>query len=114
MTRFASTFGTLRFDEKPFLKILLGFVLYWDYKPTNPIHADSNGVYSNNKILNISAIKKVHLKCDATDGSVLDGIRQPILFSFVLDKPSEYKVFREPESIHYKKIYKSVLNIITF
>ena len=48
------------------------------------------------------------LKC------VQDGVRQPILFSFVLDKPSGYKVFCEPETIHYKKINKSVLNTITF
>ena len=54
------------------------------------------------------------MKCDAIDGSFQDGLRQPILFSFVLDKPSGYKVFCQPESIHYKKIIKSVLNTITF
>ena len=32
----------------------------------------------------------------------------------VLDKPSGYKVFCEPETIHYKKTNKSVLNTITF
>ena len=41
-------------------------------------------------------------------------MRQPILSSFVLDKPSGYKVFCEPETIHYKKTKKSVLNTITF
>ena len=56
----------------------------------------------------------IHLKCDAIDGSVVNGIRQPILYSFVLDKPAGYKVFSEPETIHYKKINKSVLNTITF
>ena len=54
------------------------------------------------------------MKCDAVDGSVVNGIRQPVLFSFVLDKPSGYKVFCEPETIHYKKINKSVLDTITF
>ena len=54
------------------------------------------------------------MKRDAVDGSVVDGVRQPILYSFVLDKPSGYKVFCEPETIHYKKINKSVLNTITF
>ena len=56
----------------------------------------------------------MHLKCDVIDGSVVDGIRQPILFSFVLDKLPGYKVFCEPETIHYKKVNKSVLNTITF
>ena len=54
------------------------------------------------------------MKCDAIDGSVVDGVRQPIIYSFVLDKPSGYKVFAEPETILYKKIKKSVLNTITF
>ena len=54
------------------------------------------------------------MKCDAIDGSVVDGVRQPILYSFVLDKPSGYKVFCEPETIHYTKINKSILNTITF
>ena len=54
------------------------------------------------------------MKCDVIDGSVVNGDRQPILYSFVLDKPSGYKVFCEPETIHYKKINKFVLNTITF
>ena len=59
-------------------------------------------------------MNKVHLKTDVIDGSVVDGIRQPILYSFVLDKKPGYKIFSEPETIHYKKINKSVLNTITF
>ena len=35
LTRFGSTFGTLRFDEKSFLKNLTGFTPLWVYKPTN-------------------------------------------------------------------------------
>ena len=54
------------------------------------------------------------MKCDVIDGSVLDGVRQPIVFSFVLDKLPRYKILCEPETIHYKKINKFVLNTITF
>ena len=54
------------------------------------------------------------MKSDVINGSVVNGIRQPILYSFVLDKPSGYKIFCEPETIHYKKTNKSVLNTITF
>ena len=115
LTRFGSTFGILRFDKKSFFHTLLGFTPYWDYKPTNEIHAISPKVYTNDKvILNLNTIDKIHLKCDSIDGSIQDGLRQPILFSFVLDKPSGYKVFCEPETIHYKKINKFVLNTITF
>ena len=115
LTRFGSTFETLRFDEKSFFHTLLGFTPYWDYKPTNDIHADAPGIYTSDKvILNLNTINKIHLKCDIIDGSIQDGVRQPILFSFVLDKPSGYKVFCQPETIQFKKINKSVLNTITF
>ena len=54
------------------------------------------------------------MKCDCIDGSIQDGVRQSILFSFVLDKPSGYKVFCQPKTIPYKKINKSILNTIMF
>ena len=93
----------------------MGFTPYWDYKPTNGSFAESPGVYTSDKIiLNLNIINKIHLKCDIVDGSVVNGVREPILFSFVLDKPSGYKVLCEPETIHYNKIDKSVLNTITF
>ena len=115
LTRFGSTFGTLRFDKKSFYHTLLKFEPYWDYKPTNAIHADSLDVYTSDKnILNLNTINKIHLKYDCIDGSIQDGLRQPILFSFKLDKRSGYEGICEPETIHSKKINKSVLNTITF
>ena len=107
--------GPLRFDKQSFFHTLLGFSPYWDYKPNNSSHVLIPGVYHSDKIiLNLNTIDKIHLKCDAINGSIVDGVRQPILFTFVLDKPSSYKIFSEPETIHYKKINKSVLNTITF
>ena len=98
--------GTLRFDQTSFFHTSLGFTPYWDYKPSN--------VYTSDKNLNLNTVNKIHLKSDIIDGSVVDGVRQPILYSFVLDKRPGYKVFCEPETIHYKKINKSVVNTITF
>ena len=107
--------GTLRFDKQSFFHTLLGFSPYWDYKPDNSNHVLISSVYPSDKIiLNLNIIDKIHLKCDCIDGSIQDGVRQPVMFSFVLDKPSGYTVFCEPETIHYKKINKSVLNTITF
>ena len=106
---------TLRFDKQSFFHTLLGFSPYWDYKPNNSNHVLFPGVYPSDKIiLNLNTIDKIHLKRDVTDGSIVDGVRQPILFSFVVDKPSGYKVFCEPETIHYKKTNKFVSNTITF
>ena len=87
--------GTLRFDKKSFFHSLLGHDAYFDYKVP--------GVYTSDKILNLNTTNKIHLNCDCIDGSIQDGISQPILYSFVLDKPSGYKKFCQPETIHYKK-----------
>ena len=96
----------IRFNEKSFFSTIPGFTPGWDYKRYNQ--------YLSQKSVNLSSTNKIHLKCDAIVGSIQDGVRQPILFSFVSDKPSGYKVFCQPETIHYKKINKSVLNTITF
>ena len=109
LTRFGETSGTLRFNEKSFFGTLLGFTPYCGYKPTNAIHADSPGVYTSEGFLNLSTIKKTYLKCDVVDSSFINGI-QRILYSFVLIKPPGFNVFCEPETIHYEKIKKSVLN----
>ena len=86
----------IKFDEKSVFSTILGFTAAWDYKHYNH--------YLSQKIVNLSSTNKIHLKCDAIDGSIQDGVRLPILFSFVLDKPSGYKVFCQPETIHFKKI----------
>ena len=96
----------IRFDEKFFFSTLLGFTSGWDYNHYNK--------YTSQKFLNLDSTNKIHLKCDIIDGSVVNGLRQPILYSFVLDRKPGYKVFSEPETIHYKKINKSVLITITF
>ena len=107
-TKLVVRFGiiAIRFDEKSFFSTLLGFTPGWDYKHYNQ--------YLSQKIVNLNSTNKINLKCDCIDGSVVNGIREPILFSFVLDKLSGYKVFCQPETIHYKKINKPVLNTITF
>ena len=96
----------ISFDENSFFSTILGFTAGWDYKHYNQ--------YLSQKIVNLSSTNKIHLKCDCIDGSIQDGVRQPILFTFVLDKPSGYKIYSEPETKHYKKINKSVLNTIMF
>ena len=55
------------------------------------------------KNINLSTKDEIHLKCDCIDGFVVNGLRQSILFSFVLYKSPGYKVFCEPETKHYKK-----------
>ena len=101
-------FGILaiKLDEKSFFSTIFGFTPGWDYKHYNK--------YISQKIVDLSNTYKLHLKCDIIDGSVVNGLRQLILYSFVLDKIPGYKVFSEPGTIHYKKINKSILNAVTF
>ena len=101
-----SGFIAKRFDEKSFFNTVVGFTPGWHYKHYNK--------YTSQKVVNLGSTKKIYLKCDVIDGSVVNGIRQPILYCFKLDKAPGYKVFCEPETIHFKKINKSVLNTITF
>ena len=54
------------------------------------------------------------MKCDVIDGSIVIALRQPVLFSFVFDKPHRFKGLCQLETIQIKKSKKSVLNTITF
>ena len=72
------------------------------------------GAHESEKPNNITSIDKVHLKCDCTDGSIVNGIREPILYYFALDKPPFHKIFKEPKFELFKKLNKSVLPHIRF
>ena len=84
-----------RFNEKLFFSTVLGFTPHWDYKHFNE--------YISQTIVNSRSTNKIHLKFECTNGSKINGVQQPILYSLVLDKPAGYKVISEPETIHYKK-----------
>ena len=103
LTRFSGNFEMLSFDQTSFFNFLLGFIPFWDYKPTNAIHADSSGENKSDKFFNSSTIDKILSKCDDIDGSVRNGTREPKLFRFILDKPSGCKVLCKPETKHYRK-----------
>ena len=92
----------------------MNFSPYWDYEPTNAIHAVSPGAYTSDKILNLSTIDEINLTCDVTDRSVVNERRQPVLFSFILEKTAGYKVFCQFETIHFKQTNEPVLNTINF
>ena len=51
----------------------------------------------------ITTTDKVQLKCDCVDGSIVNGIREQILFSFNLGAPPGYKIRKEPTTVLFKK-----------
>ena len=107
---------TLIFTEKSFFYTILGFTQSHQ-GPLNDIEGFYQilpGSYKGNKPINITGIDKVHLKCDCIHGSVANGVREPILFSFALSSPPGHKIHIEPRVKLFKKVNKSVLSHITF
>ena len=72
------------------------------------------GIHRSEKPVMITTTDKVHLKCDCVDGSIVNGIREQILFSFNLSAPPGYKIIKEPNIYLNKKINKTRLHSIQF
>ena len=107
---------TLIFTEKSFFYKILGFTQSRSY-PLDDIDGFYQLIAGSNKSdkpNNITGIDKVHLKCDCIQGSIVNGIREPILYSFALSSPPRHKIFKEPRVKLFKKVNKSVLSHIMF
>ena len=107
---------TLIFTERSFFYTILVFTQSRSY-PLNDIDSHYQliaGSYKSDKPINITGIDKIHLKCDCIQGSIVNGIRESILFSFALISPPGYKMYKEPGVKLFKKINKSILSHITF
>ena len=107
---------TLIFTEKSFFFTILGFTQSRSY-PLDDIDGFYQliaGSYKSDKPINITGIDKIPLKCDCIQGSIVNGIREPILFSFALSSPPGHKIYKKPRVKLFKKIYNSVLSHITF
>ena len=74
----------------------------------------SKGTHISEKPVVITTTDKIHLKCDCVDGSIVNGIREQILFSFNLSAPPGYKIIKKPIIISYKKLNKTWLDNIQF
>ena len=72
------------------------------------------GSYKSDKPINITQIDKLQKRCDFISGSILNSIREPILYSFALDKPPGHETNKEPRTKLLKKINHSVLSHMAF
>ena len=72
------------------------------------------GTYKNEKPKNTTGIGKVHLKRECLEGSISNGVREPILCSLILDKPSGHKLYKESGDELFGNVYISVWSHITF
>ena len=87
---------TLIFTEKSFFHTILGFTQSRSY-PLDDIdgfYQNIAGSYKSDRPINITGIDKNHLKCDCVQGSIVNGKREPILFSFALSCPPGHKIYK--------------------
>ena len=104
------------FTEKSFFYTILGFTQSRSY-PLDDIDGFYQliaGLYKSDRPIKITGNDKIHLKCDCIQGSIVNGIREPILYSFALSSPPGHKIYKEPRIKLFKKINKSLLSHITF
>ena len=107
---------TLIFTNKSLFYTTLGFTQSHSY-PLDDIDGFYQliaGSYKSDRPINITGIDKNHLKCDCIQGSIMNGIREPILYSFTLDQPPNHKIYKEPKNKLFFKKNKRVLSHITF
>ena len=61
------------------------------------------GNYKSDRPINFTAIDEVHLKSDCNNGSIVNGIGEPILFNLGLDKPPGHKKYKKPRIELFRK-----------
>ena len=107
---------TLIFTKNSFFHTILGFVQSYsgELGDINGFIQLIPGSYKSDKPINITGIDKVHLKCDCINGSIVNGTREPILYSFALSSPPGHKIYKEPRIKLFKRVNKPVLSHITF
>ena len=107
---------TLLFTEKSFFFTILGSTQSCSYllDDIDGFYQLIAGSYKSDKPINITGIDETHIKCDCIDGSIVNGVRESILFSFALSSLPGHEIFKEPRVKLFKKVNKSVLSHITF
>ena len=104
----------LIFTEKSFLYTILRFTRSHSY-PLDDIEGFHQLIarsYKSDKPINITGIDKVHLNCNVVDGSIVNGIREQVLYSFALSSPPARKIQNQPRLKLFKRINEAVLSHI--
>ena len=107
---------TLIFTEKSFFYTVLGFTRsrFYPVDDIDGLYQLIAGSYKRAEPINITGIDRIHSKSNCIQGSIVNGVREPILYSFALSSPAGHKTYEEPTIKFFQKINKSVLSHITF
>ena len=81
------------FTKKSFFCTILGFVqsISGDLGDINGFIQLILGSFQSDKLVNVTGIDEYHLKCDCINRSFVNGVREPILYSWALDKRPGHK-----------------------
>ena len=103
---------TLIFTEKSLFYTILGFTQshFYPLDDCDGFYQLIAGSYKSDRPINITGIDKIHLKCDCVEGGIVNGVREPILYSFALNSHPGHKVYEEPRLKPFKNVNKSVLS----
>ena len=90
---------TLTFTNKSFFYIILGFTQshFYPLDDIDGFYQLIAGSYKSDKPINTTGIDKIHLKCDCIQGSIVKGIRQPILYSLLSHRHPDIKYTKNQE-----------------
>ena len=110
---------TIRFSEKAFFYTKLQFTESYSgiLRDIPGFVQLIPGSYKCDEPIKIRGIDKIQLKCDCINGSIVNGISLPILYSFALSSPPGLKIYKDPRikfSNQIKQINKPVLSHIMF
>ena len=91
-----TTFKTIKFTKKI-------YIIHTFTQPHSCELGDNDGfvqlvptTYRNDRLVIITGSDKSHLKSDCIQGSIVNGTREPILYSFALSSPPGHKIYKEP------------------
>ena len=89
---------TLIFTEKSFFHTTLGFTRsrFYPLDDINGFYQLIAQSYKSDRPIAITGIDKISLKCDCINGSIVNGIQEPILYSFAPKSPPGHKLYIKP------------------
>ena len=111
-----TTNKTIKFTKKSLFCIFLGFTQSHSGEIGDIegfVQLIARSCKSDRPVI-ITGIDKVHLKGDCILVSIVNGVREPILYSFVLDQPPGHEIHKEPGIKVLKKLNISFLSHILF
>ena len=111
-----TTNKTIKFTRESFFCTILGFA----QSRSGPLVVIQGfiqiirGIYKSEKPFNITGFDKIDLKSDCIDGSIANGVREHILYSFARFFSPGRKIYKEPKYKLFKKVKKSILSHVIF